>query len=130
MDRKRTREEKDHLDKIVGGNIKAERLLRGLSRDELAKKLDLTVSHLGLIERGERGATLVTIDRLVRDFGINLQSLFLSKEARAGAGTKSSGKNGKKVETLILSLSEQELGFLLHSIKGLIKLRTEGNDAE
>ena len=42
----------------IGGRVKEVRKAFGVSRDELAQVLDLSVSHIGLIERGERGLTV------------------------------------------------------------------------
>ena len=59
MFRGRMRDEKIRIDYTIGRNIKMERNRRGISREEFAAMLDLSVAHLGLIERGERGATNV-----------------------------------------------------------------------
>lgn len=129
MDRKRNRQEKVTLDKIIGGNIRTERELRGITRDELAEFIDLTVSHLGLIERGERGATPVTILRLVRAFDISIDSLFVERgKGLIAKETKSASSAGiKKVSTLMTYLNDTELEFVAHTIKGMGKMRDTGS---
>ena len=49
---------------IIAKNIRRVRKIRGLSQDELAKKVDLTMAAIGNYERGERyipGSVLVSI---------------------------------------------------------------------
>jgi len=125
MDR---REEKDRLDEIIGKNIRLERELRRLSRDELAEMMDLTSSHMGLIERGERGATAVTLTKLSHAFGIPVDNLFASPK-RGGLSVREesekdspSAANRKKIQSLITCLNESELEFVVHSIKGVIAM--------
>jgi len=129
-DRGRTRTAKSRIDKIVGTNIKKERMLRRMSRDELASIIDLTASHLGLIERGERGATPLTMEKVVEAFGISVDSLF-SDPAYSNESTINQCENAgdtyfKKVSALATNLAEPELEFLSHVIDGLVKARTDG----
>jgi len=137
MDRKKTRKDKIRLDKIIGKNIRTERELRNITRDELAEVTDLTVSHLGLIERGERGATPVTLEKIVKAFGITIDSLFTEQDKSISVKDKRNGTNNntfyKKVTTLITQLSESELEFIAHTIKGIVTMRnpkTKTNKAE
>jgi len=123
MDR---RLEKDRLDEIIGKNIRLERESRRLSRDELAEMMELTSSHMGLIERGERGATAVTLSKLSRAFDIPIDHLFESTRP-GGMSVKEERDSGpqanrKKVQSLMTCLDETELEFIIHSIKGLIAM--------
>ena len=126
MDRKRTRQDKTRIDKTIGMNIREEREARRITRDELAEVIDLTTSHLGLIERGERGATPVTLEKLVRAFGITIDSLFV--ESNKGMSARERRERAKdtyrkKVSTLISHLTETELELLSYTIKGIVKTR-------
>jgi len=120
------RNDKRRLDRTVGLNIRRERELRKISRDELAEILDLTVSHLGLIERGERGATSVTLEKLVKVFGVSIDSLFAELGKGISARENRVATKGiyrKKVESLVTFLTEMELEMLSHTIKGLVVMR-------
>jgi len=66
--RELSKEMKRDLNAIVGYNIRLEREVRNLTREELAEITDLTTSHLGLIERGHRGATVVTLTKMSKVF--------------------------------------------------------------
>ena len=131
MNRERTKSDKRKLDKIVGNNIRIEREARKMTREELAEVIDITVSHLGLIERGERGATPVTLGRLVSAFGVTTDSMFASSSKAVSAREEGKSNNPyfKKVSTLITRLSESELEILCHTIKGLMSARAGDKSA-
>jgi len=127
LDRSRTRSAKKRLDKIVGANIRKEREARRITRDELAEVVDITSSHLGLIERGERGATPVTLEKLTQAFNISLDSLFSETSKAFTAREKRGPKTNayyQKVCTLITQLDEPELKMLTYTIKGILSMRS------
>ena len=127
MDRGKTRESKVRLDKVIGRNIRNERVSRKLTRDELAEVVDITTSHLGLIERGERGATPVTLEKLVKAFDISVDSLFSESGRAAFARERRERKSQttyyKRICTLMSHLSDAELLLLTHTIKGIVAMR-------
>ena len=51
------------LQKIVGANLRAYRLARGLSQEEFAEVLGVHRTYIGGIERGERNLSLQSIER-------------------------------------------------------------------
>ena len=124
MDRKL---EKDRLDEIIGKNIRLEREARKLSRDELAEMMELTSSHMGLIERGERGATAVTLSKLAKVFDIPIDHMFASPK-KGGLSVKEDSENTpqaagrKKINSLLTNLDNDELDFIAHTIKGVIAM--------
>jgi len=128
MKRKRTREAKDRLDKIIGRNIQTQRQLRKIKRDDFAKLLGITTSHLGLIERGERGATAVTLERMMHAFGVTVDSLFA--EHSKGKDDNGRGVYYKKVSTLITNLTDPELIILSSTIAGIMDARELSSDTE
>jgi len=108
MDRIKTRKQKDRLDRVIGKNIRSEREMRRMSREELAETLDLTVSHMGLIERGERGATAVTLEKLASVYGVKIDELFSdSKDLAGGEGGDESAANRRKIMTLVARLDKE-----------------------
>ena len=118
--------EKARLDEVIGKNIRLEREARKLTRDELAEMMELTTSHMGLIERGERGATAVTLSKISRAFDIPVDHLFSSPQA-GGLTVREEDNSGpqsarKKVQSLITCLDEAELNFVVHTIKGIIAM--------
>jgi len=122
---KKTRDDKLKLDVVIGRNMRREREFRKLTREDFAKILGLTTSHLGLIERGERGATGVTLDRVSRALGISIDSLFSETGRAAFAREKQDAEAiaRKKITTLLVAFTKQELVFLSHVIKGMFAAR-------
>ncbi|MCL2365059.1 MAG: helix-turn-helix transcriptional regulator [Defluviitaleaceae bacterium] len=120
---KALRQEKINLDEIIGLNIRAERLNREFTRDELAEMLDLTVSHMGLIERGERGATAVTLSKLSRVLDLPIDNFFIpqSKPALREERVDTKAALRKKINSIMLNLDEEKLAFVVHVIQGLNK---------
>ena len=121
--------EKARLDEVIGRNIRLEREARRLTRDELAEMMELTTSHMGLIERGERGATAVTLSKVSRAFDLPVDHLF-SSPRQSGLTSKEDDNSGpqvarKKVQSLITCLNETELNFLVHTIKGIIAMSSK-----
>ncbi len=55
---------KDSLKHLLGRNLRALRVSRGLTQEKLAEQLDVTPRYLAGIERGERNLTLDSIDAL------------------------------------------------------------------
>ena len=120
--------EKVRLDEIIGKNIRLEREARKLTRDELAEMMELTTSHMGLIERGERGATAVTLSKLSRTFDIPVDHLFASPQ-KGGLTVREDDNSGpmsvrKKVQSLMTCLNETELELVVHVVKGIIAMDT------
>ena len=76
MKNKRKKRAHATLDGIIGRNIKAERLSRGMTRNEFAKIFGLTLSHVGLIERGERGPNRMLLMKMSQFFGRPIGSFF------------------------------------------------------
>lgn len=59
----------------LGGVIRAERLTRGLSQEELAHASGIDRSHMGKIERGERNVTILNLARIARVLKLRPSSL-------------------------------------------------------
>ena len=56
--------------------IKAERLKKGLSQEELAEKTSVHRTYIGMIERAEKNITLKNIEKISRALKIKLSDLF------------------------------------------------------
>jgi transcriptional regulator with XRE-family HTH domain len=80
---------------------------------------------MGLIERGERGATAVTLEKLSLAFSCKIDTLFLEpekeslrlREERDG----NIAANRRKITNLVTRLNEPDTEFVIHVINGLLK---------
>jgi len=63
------------LTDTVSRNLKSQRLKRKLSQDALATRTGLSVSMISMLERGQRGATLETLEKMAKALGVRPLSL-------------------------------------------------------
>lgn len=61
--------------KKLGNRIKEERIKRHLTQEMLAEAVDLSTSHIGHIERGEKNLTLDTLINITNFFKLSLDYL-------------------------------------------------------
>lgn len=59
-----------------GLRIRQLRLSRGFSQEEFAYNCGLDKNYIGYIERGEKSATINTINKLARGLKISLKEMF------------------------------------------------------
>ena len=116
------RNEKFRIDSLVGNNLRTERTMRKMSREELADMMGLTISHLGLIERGERGATAVNLERFSRVFNISVDNFFRESQTKTAPDGKMS-KTRLNISELIMRLDEHELDFILNMLNGMVTFK-------
>lgn len=72
---------KYHIENI-GTRIRDERTKRNISIEKLAEILDISPSHMGLVERGERGISIEVLVRIANTFNISVDSLLLNEAAQ------------------------------------------------
>jgi len=106
---------------IIGENIRRERITRDISIDELGDMLSLTSGFVGLIERGQRGATPVTLFKLSAIFGIPIDTFFykMPEPSTKLAEIPASQVKREKLASLTADFSDAELDFVISSVKGL-----------
>lgn len=63
-----------------GERVKATRKIQKLSQEELAERADLHRTYIGMIERGEKNVTLLSIIKISRALNIFPGNLFWSIE--------------------------------------------------
>lgn len=55
---------------VFGRRLKALRKERRMTQEEVAEKLGLHNSYIGLLERGERIPSLITLEKIAKFFGV------------------------------------------------------------
>jgi transcriptional regulator with XRE-family HTH domain len=63
-----------------GAVVQKHRKAKGLSQDALAERAEIHHTHVGLIERGERNASLNVAYRVARALGLPLSTLIAEAE--------------------------------------------------
>ena len=117
------KDEKDRIDVLIGRNIRLERQKQNIERDELASMIQITPSHLGLIERGERGATAVTLTKLTNSLGVPIDTFFHHPDERGESVREKVNPQVLKLQALASVMSDQDLDLLVHVAKGIIGTR-------
>ena len=63
------------LEQVFGINVRRLRKARGLTQEALAHEVEIDVSYLGQIERGERNPTLSVVERFAAVLGASAPDL-------------------------------------------------------
>lgn len=69
------------LQRIAGANIRAYRLERKVTQEDLAEALGVHRTYMGGVERGERNLTLRSLERLASRMGVDPVTLLIPPEA-------------------------------------------------
>lgn len=59
-----------------GNKVRSERLMLGISQEELAARAGVHRTYIGMIERAEKNITLENIEKLCKALGLKLSDLF------------------------------------------------------
>jgi len=65
---------------VFGRRLKTLRKERKLTQEELADKLGPHNSYIGLLERGERIPSLLTLDKIAKYFGVKPSDLIVEEQ--------------------------------------------------
>lgn len=108
------------LAKKVGQRIRNYRTQLGLSQERLAELADFHPTYIGQLERGEKNATLESINKVAVALGISLSKLF---ENLGGINT---GEQNIPLECyeFLLTKSIEEQGQILKILIEIDKYRT------
>jgi len=106
----------------LGATIKKYRLMHGISVEDLAKMLNLSVAFVGLIERGFRGVNLKNLVRISEIFDMDINDLLYDTDSTPIVESPEM-KKIRALTALATDLSEKELDFAIESIKCLKKMR-------
>ncbi|MDQ0086740.1 transcriptional regulator with XRE-family HTH domain [Paenibacillus anaericanus] len=61
---------------LVGEKIRALRQHRDLSQEKLAFKAGLNTSYIGQVERGEKSATVVSLEKIAIALDVDIEEMF------------------------------------------------------
>ena len=64
------------LTKIIGQRVRNYRTEKGLSQEKLAELSGCHPTYIGQVERGEKNATLDSIEKIASAMGVSLSKLF------------------------------------------------------
>jgi len=123
---------KEKLRVIIGKNIRRQREIRKLSTEEFAELLDLTPGFMGLVERGQRGATPINLYKMSEIFDTSIDELF-SKDNKKPQKMREPDLldiKRSKINAVMYDLTSEELEFVLLTIKSVKSFRTNTKEFE
>ena len=105
-----------------GSRIRALRIERGLSQEQLALAAGITPAYLGLVEREKKNPTVSIIERICRAMNISLAAFFSEAEA-SPAGTDEAEQ---QILCQLAILSSEEKRLVSTTIRNILLLRSMG----
>lgn len=100
--------------KTIGQRIRNYRTVRGLSQERLAEISGCHPTYIGQVERGEKNATLESIEKITAALGVSLSRLF-----------ENLGKAGEDESNIIPELYELISSKAKDGQKGIYKILVE-----
>jgi transcriptional regulator with XRE-family HTH domain len=94
------------LKKKVGERIRFLRKLRGFTQEALAEKAEISVTFIGLTERGKNIPSITTLDRIATALSVKLSEML---DFEPPVGNKS--KNLKELAIYLEASSEGQVGW-------------------
>ena len=92
------------LKQIFGNNLHSYRKLRGLSQEQLAEKLDISVKHLSTMETGKVFASAELIENIAKELNVSISALFYTPDEKSFDETDLSKVDGILEEEIIKAL--------------------------
>lgn len=104
--------------KIIGQRIRNYRTQKGLSQEKLAELAGCHPTYIGQLERGEKNATLESVEKITSAMDVSLSQLF-DKLGESGNGIAS------KCYDLVASKTEAEQAQLYKMLLEMDKYRNQ-----
>ena len=99
--------------KLIGKKIRVYRKAKGLSQEALAERLNLSTNFIGLVERGQKQVTILSLSKIAEVLEVDLKIFFEDY---------STSKKAPPIEAEVRDMVEAALGMKLEDIKLLRKL--------
>ena len=101
--------------KLINSNIKELRLKKGLTQEEFAEKIGISIQGLSNIERNRYQPTSETIDKICKSFKISPLELLLTN-------SQTNDSLIKNINALLSECSTQKLKQIFEIIKVLLRM--------
>ena len=105
---------------LLGEQIRLTRSNRGMSQEKLALKDGLNTSYVGQVERGEKSATIISIEKIASALGVEIEELFQFDKL----DTESVDHTFMdKINFELQGRSKMEQEYVYHFVKQLLSFR-------
>jgi len=102
----------------IGERLRTYRTRAGMTQMKLAERAGVHHTYIGQLERGEKNATLETIEKVARALDLSFETLF---EAIIEGNTDN--KAAKEIYELVISKPDKEQRALLELIKKTVEYK-------
>ena len=109
------------LTKIIGQRVRNYRTEKGLSQEKLAELSGCHPTYIGQVERGEKNATLDSIEKIASAMGVSLSKLF----EKIGEGSADSYP--MRCYELVAAKSKSEQEHLYKMLVEMVKYKNHAN---
>jgi len=118
---KNTNEAHSKKFEIFGENMRLARKKMGLTGKVFADFVGVTVSYVGLIERGERHPSLPALFRICDFVGKSVDEMFTDPAANKNAKAPKDKTTTKRetINSLISTFDEKRLDYIIRNLKSL-----------
>lgn len=106
------------ITKLTGKRIRSLRKEQKISQEELAFRANLHPTYIGQVERGEKNATLESIEKITSALNISFDTLF--KEIQFESEDKET-RTIEDIHSLLKNSNHEELKFFHQFIKLLVQ---------
>lgn len=123
-------------DKMVGRNIRNQRKYRNISSAELAQMLDVSLSSIGHIERGNRSVSISNLIKLAEIFNMGVEHFFYGTRGRVIISEEKPEDPIKErkntLNTLLFGMEPHEIDFVISIVRNLKALKKDNtlNESE
>lgn len=109
----------DDLLITIGNRIKLIREKKGISQEELANASTLNRSFVGLVERGKKCPTVITIEKICFALDITLQEFFSFDLNEFDLQTEAQ----RKASVMLKQLNDEEAALIIDIMKKVIDFK-------
>ena len=102
------------LKQIFGNNLHSYRKLRGLSQEQLAEQLDISVKHLSTMETGKVFASAELIEKIANELNVSISALFYTPDEKS-----MDGSDLAKIDSILEEEAINTIGVIRNRIRAL-----------
>ena len=102
------------LKQIFGNNLHSYRKLRGLSQEQLAEQLDISVKHLSTMETGKVFASAEMIEKIAKELNVSISALFYTPDEKS-----MDGSDLAKIDSILEEEAINTIGVIRNRIRAL-----------
>ncbi|MEK6646305.1 MAG: helix-turn-helix transcriptional regulator [Candidatus Firestonebacteria bacterium] len=102
----------NELYKLLGNRIKCLRTEQNLTQEKLSEKSNLHNSYIGLIERGAKGPSLETLQKIADALNVSLVDLFVEESK-----WKSKDRKHRELFNVIKNRTSKQIDILIKIAK-------------